>query len=67
MSEEEKSFSLKEMEIVCLAQEAALLFLTLVKEGVPAIHASALTGNWILSQRIKGDDVPGEEWKEGGS
>ncbi len=64
MSGEEKSFSLKEMEIVALAEEAALLFKTLVKEGVPAIHATAMTGNWILSQRIKGDES-GEAWRDG--
>ena len=63
---EEKSFSLKEMEIICLAQEAALFFGTLVEKGVPAIHASSLTGNWILSQRIQGDGT-GEEWREGRS
>jgi len=62
----EKTFSLKEMEIICLAQEAALFFGTLVEKGVPAIHAAALTGNWILSQRIKGDGS-GEEWKGGES
>ncbi len=56
MSEDRKN------EIMLLATEAALFFGTLVEKGVPAIHASALTGNWILSQRIK-DATEGEDWK----
>jgi len=56
----------REGEIILLAQEAALFFKSLVEGGVPPMHASALTGNWILSQRIQGDGT-GEEWREGRS
>ncbi len=54
----------REGEIILLAREAALFFKSLVEGGVPPMHASALTGNWILSQRIKGDQS-GEEWRDG--
>lgn len=50
-------------EIIEEAEEAAMFFTTLVKEGVPPQDASALTGSWIMQRNIR-DQNDKEGWEE---